>query len=196
MALFKKNKKEVEEVVEIIPIHELDLFTKPHKKKEILEDGTVKIQLKSKNKYFITISEPLITISSKGFWNFANRGLVGEKTIDLNAIQGVQYKAPSTMLVGYLQFITPGGGDAQRGLKGAVKDENTLVIGSKDEAQLAEQMKEYIERYIRERNQIQGSTTIINQTSNLDELKKLKELLDMGAITEEEFEVQKQILLS
>lgn len=196
MALFKKKKKEADDIVEVVPIHELDLFTKPHKKKEILDDGTVKIKLKSKNKYFITITEPLIRIGSKGFWNFANRGLVGEKTIDLNSIQGVQYKAPSTMLVGYLQFITPGGGDARKGLSGAVKDENTLVIGSKDEAQLAEQMKEYIERFIVERNQNQGGTTIINQTSNLDELKKLKELLDMGAITEEEFEIQKQNLLS
>ena len=38
-------------------------------------------------------------------------------------------------------------------------------------------------------------TTQPTQLSNLDELKKLKELLDMGAITQEEFDVKKKQLL-
>ena len=36
---------------------------------------------------------------------------------------------------------------------------------------------------------------IINQSSRLDELKKLKELLDAGAITKDEYEVEKRKLL-
>lgn len=39
------------------------------------------------------------------------------------------------------------------------------------------------------------ATTPNNQTSSLDEIKKLKELLDMGAITQAEFEAKKKQLL-
>lgn len=38
-------------------------------------------------------------------------------------------------------------------------------------------------------------TADINDTSIADELKKFKELLDLGAITQEEFEIQKSKLL-
>ena len=51
-------------------------------------------------------------------------------------------------------------------------------------------IKEYIENYIHERSA--GSAT----ASNLDEIRKLKELLDIGAITDKEFETKKAQLLS
>lgn len=38
--------------------------------------------------------------------------------------------------------------------------------------------------------------TIVQQSSNLDELKKLAELKEMGAISESEFEEQKKKLLN
>ena len=52
------------------------------------------------------------------------------------------------------------------------------------------EIKEYIENYIHERSA--GSAT----ASNLDEIRKLKELLDIGAITDEEFEAKKAQLLN
>ena len=46
-------------------------------------------------------------------------------------------------------------------------------------------------------NSKSGDTTIINNsTSNADELKKYKELLDTGVITQEEFEAKKKQLLN
>lgn len=44
-----------------------------------------------------------------------------------------------------------------------------------------------------ERNKMQG--TVIQQTSAADELKKFKELLDLGVITQEEFDAKKKQLL-
>ena len=41
---------------------------------------------------------------------------------------------------------------------------------------------------------LQG-TTVISSLSSADELKKFKELLDMGVITQEEFDVKKKQLL-
>ena len=52
------------------------------------------------------------------------------------------------------------------------------------------EIKEYIENYIHERSA--GSAT----ASNLDEIRTLKELLDIGAITDEEFEAKKAQLLN
>ena len=51
-------------------------------------------------------------------------------------------------------------------------------------------IKEYIENYIHKRST--GSAT----SSNLDEIRTLKELLDIGAITDEEFEAKKAQLLN
>ena len=58
------------------------------------------------------------------------------------------------------------------------------------EINLDTQIKEYIENYIHKRST--GSAT----SSNLDEIRTLKELLDIGAITDEEFEAKKAQLLN
>lgn len=61
---------------------------------------------------------------------------------------------------------------------------------SKKEDHLILEIKEYIENYIHKRST--GSAT----SSNLDEIRTLKELLDIGAITDEEFEAKKAQLLN
>jgi len=50
------------------------------------------------------------------------------------------------------------------------------------------QIKEYIEK-------MQSSSNSINQISSADELIKYKQLLDGGAITQEEFNLKKKQLL-
>lgn len=45
-------------------------------------------------------------------------------------------------------------------------------------------------------NEVRNNNSInLNQSNNLDQIKKLKELLDMAAITQEEFDVKKKELL-
>lgn len=169
----------------------MDLFNVPHKKKEILEDGTVIIHLNSKAKYDITIKDNFIKVKLKGFMNFMNKGLVGEKTYNLDTVTGVQIKEPG-FTTGYMAIQTMGTFDVKGGVQKAVRDENSILF-LKNEGDLIHQIQEYIEDYLTRKNQPQQQ--VVNQTSNLDELKKLKELLDMGAITQEEFDQQKQRLL-
>ena len=49
---------------------------------------------------------------------------------------------------------------------------------------------------VKDLNEFKSILNIINQNSNLDEIKKLKELLDMKAISEEEFDKKKKELLN
>ena len=79
--------------------------------------------------------------------------------------------------------------DSRNGVSRDVKYEKSMTL-SKKEDHLILEIKEYIENYIHERSA--GSAT----ASNLDEIRKLKELLDIGAITDEEFEAKKAQLLS
>lgn len=66
----------------------------------------------------------------------------------------------------------------------------TCIRAAKKEDHLILEIKEYIENYIHKRST--GSAT----SSNLDEIRTLKELLDIGAITDEEFEAKKAQLLN
>ena len=166
----------------------MDLFTKADKQKEFPDSNTVLIHLKSNGKFNVTIHDNFLTVEPRGFTNAVNKGLIGQKTYDLNNVSGVQYKKPG-FTTGYLQIVLIGGRDARNGVSGAVKDENSITF-SKKEDHLILEIKEYIENYIHERSS--GSST----ASNLDEIRKLKELLDIGAITDEEFEAKKAQLLN
>lgn len=53
------------------------------------------------------------------------------------------------------------------------------------------EIKKYIENYIQNRNK----SVAVTQVSGADELLKYKELLDMGAITQEEFNLKKKQIL-
>ena len=74
-----------------------------------------------------------------------------------------------------------------------MKDENTVCFdGGWDRKKVnsaAREIKEYIDEYMSKLNKNN------NPKSNLDEIKKLKELLDMGAINQEEFDKKKKELL-
>lgn len=169
----------------------MDLFTLQDKKKQFYEDGVVLI-LKSDGKFKIGVTETTITLNAYGAINFANKGFTGVKTIPINSITALQYKKPG-FSVGYLQFILLGSPEIQGGANAAFKDENTVTF-LQSENHLILQLKEFLEYKIANRNDV--SNKVINPASSaLDEIKKLKELLDIGAITQDEFEAKKKQLL-
>lgn len=147
----------------------------------------------------IKLNENSLTISRPGAVSKICYGFVGDKTIMFNQITGVQFKKSTTFTKGFLQFIVPGSIEVNNSkLLGRVKDENTIFFkdpwGKYDEEnRIAQSIKNYIENYNLKQNQPQQ---IVNKNSNLDELKKLKELLDMGAISQEEFARKKKDLLN
>ena len=166
----------------------MDLFEKKEKGKEILDGGErVVLSLKSNGKYTIEVTKGAIKVTQKGLLNTITKGLVGAKTFSVKNLSGVQYKAPG-MTTGYIQFVLIGSNETKSGVFGAVKDENTILFTKKEES-LIRELKEFIEYSIENPNSQK------KEESGFSDLHKLKELLDDGIITEEEFAVKKKQIL-
>lgn len=142
----------------------------------------------------ISVYEDRVVIERKGFMAFTSQGLAGTKTIPMSAIQSVQYKPGGAFINGFIQFGILGGKEAKGGVFNAGSDENTVMVREKDNS-IAEQVKNYVEKKIFERQNVQGTTVIKQETSPADEILKYKKLADAGIITPEEFEQKKKELL-
>lgn len=123
--------------------------------------------------------------------NIAKGGANGGKRINFTDITAIQFKEPAGMSVGFIQFAFPGSGESKAGVVGAINDENSIPVQPTDVA-LARQIVDYIET---RRVELKLPTTVVQQASAADELKKFKDLMDMGIITREEFEAKKKQLL-
>ena len=58
-----------------------------------------------------------------------------------------------------------------------------------------DEVHQAVSQLISERQNNKGNVTVVNNASNADELKKYKDLLDAGIITQEEFDAKKKQLL-
>lgn len=146
---------------------------------------------KGAGKTRVILDGNFLRIKRKGFLNFANHGMDGEKTIDIYNMSGVQMKEAGSVTSGYLQFIFMGSKENKGGLFAATKDENTIMF-IKKEQDMANEIKAYIENILANKNSSTGPQV---QTGSADEIRKFKELLDEGIITEEEFAAKKKELL-
>ncbi len=95
------------------------------------------------------------------------------------------------MSAGFMQLSYAGSLESKGGVLGAVNDENSILIDY-NTLEMAKSVYSFIER---RRNEIQNKGNNISSFSVADELKKFKELLDMGIITQEEFDKKKKDLL-
>lgn len=124
--------------------------------------------------------------------NVLTGGSTGGKRINFIDITAIQFKEPAGMTVGFIQFAYPGSGEARGGVVDAINDENAIPVSPQNYAQ-AREIVDYIEKRRAELRSPQA--TVIQQSSPADEIKKYKELLDMGIITQEEFDAKKKQLL-
>jgi hypothetical protein len=139
----------------------------------------------------IDLYQDKIIIKRSGFFAVLNHGFTkGDKTIFISQITGIQLKLAGLM-VGYIQFTVPGGIESKQGIWSAKDDENsvTFYLAENDSAT---QLKEKIEELLHKSRQ--GTNQTI-QVSSADEIKKFKQLLDDGIITNEEFNKKKKELL-
>ena len=115
----------------------------------------------------------------------------GEKTIYYADCIGVQFKK-SGFQIGYLQFETAGG--IMNNRANNFFNENTFTW---DTTQQSNEKMEEVANYAKERVDYykNARNAPVATSSPADELKKFKELLDMGIITQEEFEAKKKQLL-
>lgn len=116
----------------------------------------------------------------------------GEKTIYYNDVIGVQYKQ-SGVTLGYLQLETASA--QMNNLKDNHFNENSFTfdittVSNERMAEVAEYVKKRVDEYKR------NSAQVVRQaSSNADELKKYKELLNSGVLTQAEFDEKKKQLL-
>lgn len=149
-------------------------------------------------KSIIKINGNTLTISRPGLMSKMSLGFTGEKTVMINQISGVQIKKVG-LARGYIQFIMAGTKEAKSGIIGGKIDENIVYSDSffKNKNNQINSSFEEIKKYIEYFNSNQnGNTTIVqNVKSPVEQVKELKELLDMGAISQEEFDKKKKELL-
>jgi len=125
--------------------------------------------------------------------NIMRGGRNGGKRINFSDITSVQFKEPAGVSAGFIQFSYPGSVDSRGGVVGAVNDENSIVIRP-DLVPQAREVLDFIEKKRLELKNNSGGT-VVQQLSSADEIKKYKELMDAGIISEEEFEAKKKQLL-
>ena len=118
-----------------------------------------------------------------------------EKTILLRNIVSVEYKPCSGLTDGSLLIRTANDviGDSITELDKTFSGMQPGVTFRKKGNEIASRINEYLNEKIAEYSK--QVTTIVQQTSAADELKKFKELLDIGIITREEFDAKKKQLL-
>ena len=138
----------------------------------------------------LTVYENKIVIERNNLQGFLGQGLAGTKTIPMSAIQSVQFRKGGAIR-GFIQFTVIGGIEKQGGVSAAVNDENSVIL-TKECNELAQEITNYIENKILEHS---TPTTVVQQMSVADELKKFNDLLDRGVISQEEFEAKKKQLL-
>lgn len=141
------------------------------------------------------VYENKIEITRKGLCAFAYQGLKGTKTIPISEIKNIQLKLAKAFY-GYIQFAVGGSIEDKWGLSGAYRDENTITFKSAFNKR-AQDIKDYIENIILNKGNPQAAACTSTSGTNevTDEIKKYKELLDIGAITPEEFDKKKKQLL-
>lgn len=120
----------------------------------------------------------------------------GTKTIYYADVVGVQFKEPG-ITIGYLQLETPG--LTMNNAASNFFNENSFTFDTT--VITTEKMREiaaYIESRVQEIKHppVQAPVQPVAQFSVADELLKFKQLLDMGAITQEEFDKKKKELLN
>ncbi|KDN58485.1 SHOCT domain-containing protein [Exiguobacterium sp. AB2] len=144
---------------------------------------------KSNGKTTVTVENGFIKISRRGIMNRLNNG-GGDKNIRISSLSGVQVKKPG-LTTGYIQFIFSGSKDTS-GVKDAVKDENSILF-AKPEYDLALKLRDHVEELLAQPAQPQVA---VSTASAADELLKLKQLLDAGVLSQDEFDAQKAKLLN
>lgn len=116
----------------------------------------------------------------------------GEKTIYYSDVIGVQLKK-ANITIGYLQFETASSSMNNRANN--FFNENSFTFEENINAEM-DIVAQYVKKKVEEaKKQKNAPVVIAGAVSSADELKKFKELLDLGVISQEEFDAKKNQLL-
>ncbi|MEU6280909.1 DUF4429 domain-containing protein [Streptomyces sp. NPDC047028] len=130
-----------------------------------------------------------VTINRKGFLARASVGK-GVKRIHVSQITAVQWKPPGVFVNGFIQFTVPGGVERRSAFGGqtpsAIKDENTVIV-TKKQVPAFEELRAAVDGAIAQQHKPAPSLA--------DELAKLQQLVDGGALSPDEYAAAKARLL-
>ncbi len=117
----------------------------------------------------------------------------GDRTVFIDQISSVEVYPGGFIDPGYIRIIISGASvEAKYDSRNATKDPNAISFTKKEDAQLANQFKDKVEEL---RATSRKGVAPQMQASPADELRKYKQLLDDGIITESEFSAKKKELL-
>lgn len=158
-------------------------------------------ELKGQNGVLL-VYEEFIEISRKSFGGFLSQGSKGNRRFYYSDINAIEYKTPTMMSNGYFKVIAGGTSEANASVgllsssMDSMKDPNTVVLRAFNKKVSAECDALY-DKVTKQLNSIKSSKSFsAEKTSNLDELKKLGELLSSGILTQDEFEAEKKKILN
>lgn len=120
-----------------------------------------------------------------------NKFYAGEKKFYYSDLTSVQFREPGSITDGYLEFETPGARSSNN--SNAYTSENAISF-AKPHLPLMREIYTFIDGKIRECKERKNQPAMA-ALSPADELKKYKELLDDGIVTQEEFNQKKKQLL-
>lgn len=147
--------------------------------------------LKGETKTLEVYEDHCVIKGRKSFYGVLSGSIwAGAKEFYYADMTAVQYRKAGTLFVGFIQFEYPGSPSGENNLE----SENSFVFYGKDKDlydKAYRYIKERISYYKQQKNNPQPAAV----SSTADELKKFKELLDSGVITEEEFNAKKKELL-
>lgn len=142
----------------------------------------------------LKVYEEYCVLTAKKNWGtllITGKYFAGEKKFYYSDLTTVQYRPAGTITDGYMEFEYPGSRSGNN--SNAYSSENSFAFSKNEEAQMRE-IYQYIDGKIREYKH-KGNAPAAPAVSAVDEILKYKNLMDMGVITEAEFEAKKKQLL-
>jgi hypothetical protein len=159
--------------------------------------NSLKYKIESSTGSVLCVYDDHVVLTQEGVMGGFSRGLAGEKVIYYADITSVQFKNCGWS-AGYMEFTFPVSGDKTGGPLGGMKNENRFTFGrptigaAKKLATEMEEVNDFIQEKVRTSKSPRTAGPV---TSPADEILKFKQLFDMGAVTEEEYEAKKKQLL-
>ncbi|MFE0794726.1 DUF4429 domain-containing protein [Streptomyces mutabilis] len=136
-----------------------------------------------------------VTITRRGFLARTSVGK-GEKRFHISQISSVQWKPAGPFVNGFIAFSAAGGNERRSKFgsqtSSAIHDENSVLFTTRQKAAF-EELRKAVEAAIAAHHTPGGAAL---PASVADELTKLAALRDQGALTEDEYQQQKQRLLN
>jgi len=136
----------------------------------------------------LELYEKYVRVDRGTVMGFLMQGSKGQKDVYIKNITSVQIKKPG-LGIGFIQFSLGGAEESTSGIFSANKDENTVTFGDQNSYEKAIEVKEYIENYTLDSETNQSR-------SAAEEIERLTELKEKGAITEEEFKKLKRDIIN